>query len=775
MDFAPATADAGRSFTLTAIGQSSGFATQTAFKDTPRISASVTIGTQTPTPLVASNGNTSSYSVQATRSANGTVNAVMSVAFTSGTPAGITASFSPNPPNGAFTANGGTAFPARALTFTTNGTTLGGSYPFTVTVADGSDQGTGSGTLVVTQNQTIGITTHAPASSAYGSTFPVAATASSGLTVAITTTGGCSGSGSGSATITMTSSATSCVVHYNQAGSVIYNPAPEVTETTTATKAALTITANDQSKTYGQTVTFAGTEFNASGLKFNDTVTSVSLTSTGAAATATVAGSPYAIVPSAAVGNGLSNYNITYNNGLLTVAKKDATWTTNPNSKTYGDSDPVPLTTGSGSGFLAGDNVTATYSRTAGETVAGSPYHITATLSPAGVLGNYNITNNGADFTINKKNATWTTNPNSKTYGDSDPVPLTMGSGSGFLAGDNVTATYSRTAGETVAGSPYHITATLSPAGVLGNYNITNNGADFTINKKNATWTTNPNSKTYGDSDPVPLTTGSGSSFLAGDNVTATYSRTAGETVAGSPYHITATLSPAGVLSNYNITNNGADFTINKKNATWTTNPNSKTYGDSDPVPLTTGSGSNFVAADNVTASYSRVAGENVAGSPYHITATLSATGSALDNYIITNVGADFTINRATPIVTVTGGTFTYDGNPHGATVTVTGVGGAPVSGSTALNYAGVPPTSYGPSTSVPTDAGTYQARSVFTSSDPNYNNAQGTGSITINKAASVTTVTVAGGESVTYDGNAHPANVSVTGAGGLNLAPAPV
>ena len=537
----------------------------------------------------------------------------MSVAFTSGTPAGITASFSPNPPNGAFTANGGTAFPARTLTFTTNGTTLGGSYPFTVTVADGSDQGTGSGTLVVTQNQTIGITTHAPASSAYGSTFPVAATASSGLTVAITTTGGCSGSGSGSATITMTSSATSCVVHYNQAGSVIYNPAPEVTETTTATKAALTITANDQSKTYGQTVTFAGTEFNASGLKFNDTVTSVSLTSTGAAATATVAGSPYAIVPSAAVGNGLSNYNITYNNGLLTVAKKDATWTTNPNSKTYGDSDPVPLTTGSGSGFLAGDNVTATYSRTAGETVAGSPYHIAATLSPAGVLGNYNISNNGADFTINKKNATWTTNPNSKTY------------------------------------------------------------------------------------------------------------------------------------------------------------------GDSDPVPLTTGSGSNFVAADNVAASYSRVAGENVAGSPYHITATLSATGSALDNYIITNVGADFTINRATPIVTVTGGTFTYDGNPHGATVTVTGVGGAPVSGSTTLNYAGVPPTSYGPSTSAPTDAGTYQARSVFTSSDPNYNNAQGTGSITINKAASVTTVTVAGGESFTYDGNAHPANVSVTGAGGLNLAPAPV
>ena len=81
--------------------------------------------------------------------------------------------------------------------------------------------------------------------------------------------------------------------------------------------------------------------------------------------------------------------------------------------------------------------------------------------------------------------------------------------------------------------------------------------------------------------------------------------------------------------------------------ATWTTNPASKTYGDADPSPLTTGSGSNFVAADNVTATYSRVAGENASPPTYHITATLSATPlSALDNYIITNAGAEFTINK---------------------------------------------------------------------------------------------------------------------------------
>src|SRR5438067_8237051 len=72
-----------------------------------------------------------------------------------------------------------------------------------------------------------------------------------------------------------------------------------------------------------------------------------------------------------------------------------------PSSKTYGDNDPDPLTTGSG-GFLAADNVTATYSRGAGESVAGSPYHITATLhAAAGVLANYIITNNSSKFTMN--------------------------------------------------------------------------------------------------------------------------------------------------------------------------------------------------------------------------------------------------------------------------------------------------------------------------------------------------------------------------------------
>src|SRR5205814_5847206 len=117
------------------------------------------------------------------------------------------------------------------------------------------------------------------------------------------------------------------------------------------------------------------------------------------------------------------------------------------------------------SGFVAGDGVSATYSRAAGESVASSPYTISATLSPAGVLGNYNITYNTANFTITPKAASVTPDAANKAYGEPDPA--LSGTLSGFVAGDGVSATYSRAAGETVGGSPYTISATLSPAGVL--------------------------------------------------------------------------------------------------------------------------------------------------------------------------------------------------------------------------------------------------------------------------------------------------------------------
>jgi autotransporter-associated beta strand protein len=82
-------------------------------------------------------------------------------------------------------------------------------------------------------------------------------------------------------------------------------------------KAALTITADNQSKCYGTSITLGSIAYRASGLVGSDSVTSVTLTSTGSGVGA-VAGS-YAIVASNASGSGLSSYNISYVDGSLTV------------------------------------------------------------------------------------------------------------------------------------------------------------------------------------------------------------------------------------------------------------------------------------------------------------------------------------------------------------------------------------------------------------------------------------------------------------------------
>src|SRR5262249_20016761 len=95
--------------------------------------------------------------------------------------------------------------------------------------------------------------------------------------------------------------------------------APSRNGTLSIGQKALLVTANNGSKSYGQAVSFTGTEFAASGLVNGDTVSSVTLTSAGASSTATVSGSPFTIVPSAAVGSGLANYAITYVNGSLGV------------------------------------------------------------------------------------------------------------------------------------------------------------------------------------------------------------------------------------------------------------------------------------------------------------------------------------------------------------------------------------------------------------------------------------------------------------------------
>jgi hypothetical protein len=121
-----------------------------------------------------------------------------------------------------------------------------------------------------------------------------------------------------------------------------------VSGTLTVTQATLTVTASNKTKTLGEVVNFDTTtpssDFSVTGLLNSDSVASITLTSTGAAAGASVAGSPYAIVPSAAVGSGLDNYAINYVNGTLTIRYGICAQYDETKSYKKGSTIPIKLT-----------------------------------------------------------------------------------------------------------------------------------------------------------------------------------------------------------------------------------------------------------------------------------------------------------------------------------------------------------------------------------------------------------------------------------------------
>jgi uncharacterized delta-60 repeat protein len=168
---------------------------------------------------------------------------------------GITVTFTApaNGPSGTFANNTSTTTAASnasgvatASAFTANGTA--GVYAVTASINGGSPA-TNFGLTNNKANQTINVTTHAPAGALYNTQFNVAATSSSGLPVSFSSSGGCTNNG---AVVTINAGTGNCTVKYDQAGDSNHSAAPQVSETVTAQKASQTITfAALANKTFG--------------------------------------------------------------------------------------------------------------------------------------------------------------------------------------------------------------------------------------------------------------------------------------------------------------------------------------------------------------------------------------------------------------------------------------------------------------------------------------------------------------------------------------------
>lgn len=256
--------------------------------------------------------------------------------------------------------------------------------------------------------------------------------------------------------------------------------------TLTVEQADLTITASHASKTYGDAATLIG--FTHGTLFDGDTISGVTLTSDGAAATAIVGGGSYGIVASDATGSGLSNYDITYVAGTLTVTQRAITVTVDTTSKIYGENDDAfgASITGGSLATDAGDtlaDVTGLLTRETGENVGA--YDVL--LGSGAKSDNYTITfvSDNA-FTITPRALTVTAADLAKIFGTTYVFSGTEFTADNLVNGDEITsvalASVGADAAAGLAGSPYAITIGGATGTGLSNYDITYVDGALTIN-----------------------------------------------------------------------------------------------------------------------------------------------------------------------------------------------------------------------------------------------------------------------------------------------------
>ena len=474
----------------------------------------------------------------------------------------------------------------------------------------------------------------------------------------------------------------------NDAGN--YTLSSVSTTTANITPATLAIAAVSQQKTYGILHTFnttpPSTDFNITGLQSVDAVTSVAIASDGAAANAPLG--TYQITIGSATGTGLSNYNITYTPGLMTVVGQNLVITAASQTKTYGSIYTFTMTNPSSdfsvTGLLPGDAVSSiTLSSTGAGAAAsaGSSYTITASNAVGIGLSHYSITYVPGTMTVVPKTLDITANNKQKTYGDAVTFAGTeFTTGSGELVNSDLVSSVALTSGgasATAAVGSYDINIGNITGAGLSNYNIVTHAGTLVVNPRTLEITPNSTTKVYGNT--VTFTGNEfsvGSDQLAnGDKITVTLTCAGADATAETgTYPIVASnaaiLLP-GLITNYSIVYHTGTMIVTPASLDIYPNSISKVYGNTyvfAGTDFTTGSGE-LISNDQVTSVALSSAGAAAAtdAGTYSITAS-NAQGLGLDNYTISYHSGTFTVNNRPLNITADNLTKTY-----GTTVVFTG------------------------------------------------------------------------------------------------------
>ena len=437
----------------------------------------------------------------------------------------------------------------------------------------------------------------------------------------------------------------------------------------TINKAILNITATDKNKTYGDTTTFTGTEFTASGLQNGETVGNVNLSSAGASATASVNGGiPYAITASNATGGTFdaSNYTISYSNGNLIVTKKDITVIANGGTSIYGDTNQVNPNF-SASGLVNGEteSVLTGLNNSFGINNVTNAGSYTLTVDGTLTNGNYNITQrNDGTWVVGKKDITVTANGGTSIYGDTNQVNpnfnasgLVNGETAAVLTGLNNSFAINNV---TNAGS-----YSLTVDGTLtnGNYNITQrNDGTWVVAKANATVIANSNHSAVYNGKDQTVTGFTVTGLVNGE----TESVLTGVTASGTGKNAGSYSSKAtGSDNNYNLTFVDGSLDIAKAQLDLNAVSDIRTY---DGTNASTGLVSITGLQGNDSASATQVFDSRNAGNrTLNVTDIVINDGNNGNNYIVQTQNATGNINKAliTQVDGITANSRFFDGTTN--------------------------------------------------------------------------------------------------------------
>ncbi len=447
-----------------------------------------------------------------------------------------------------------------------------------------------------------------------------------------------------------------------------------------------------------------------------------------------------------------------FTNGSIGTTKANPTLTL-PTAAgiTYGQTLSNATLSGGSASYTGAPNsgvVEGTFSYQSPSTIPNAgTYAATVVFTPTNTTA-YNVVTGSVNVEVAKKGLTVTAENKSKTYDGSAFSPFTA-LYDGFIAGETATVLGGTLAFTTSPVNPAINAGTYSiaPSGLSStNYSFSYVAGTLTINKATptATLAVSNTPVTYNASAQtatVAITVSSVPGAVANiGNGTHTNAGT---------YAVTADFVPTDG-DNYNTLTglSAGNFVINKasQSITW-----------SNPANILVGTA---LGATQLNAIVSGVAGGSAPGAltydpaagillPVGDNQALNVTAAATLNYTEATATVYINVLANTANISLTGGTFTFDGTGHAATGFAYGIGGVGdvLSPALTFSYVGTGSTTYGPTTTAPVNAGAYEVTGSFAG---NATYAANSATVAITILPKAITITPTAGQTKVY-GEADP------------------